>query len=158
MRRLTIAPMLPGEGSAKSPEFQTAESVESGGTAAATQILRSAGLLGGVEQHIAVPGTSDGIRTVLAFAGAESARRSLPVLARGEPGSTTTLFPVSGIPGAIGSEIVTATVLGRNIVFAAGPYAYIVGVATTPGSNHAPSRSAMIAAASAWYAKLQLLT
>ena len=105
-----------------------------------------------------MPGTNDGIRTVLVFASAASAHRVLAVLAGGEPGSTTRLFPVFGIPGSIGSEIVTATVLGRNVVFAAGQYAYIVGVPTSPGSNHALSRGAIIAAASAWYAKLELLT
>jgi len=68
--------------------------------------------------------------------------------------ATYSAFAVSSIPGAHGYQVGSATAGGMNVVFADGPFVYLVGVGWQSTPPSLPSRGSLISAARKLYARV----
>jgi hypothetical protein len=114
--------------------------------------LRKLGFVAGVGENLAVAGNEDrfGVSAVEQFSSASAARAELRYTSTAN--GPWTDFPVHGIPGARGfEEIAHPGTSGRNVAFADGDYAYIVGAGWNGGSANGVSRSTLESAALVLY-------
>jgi hypothetical protein len=133
---------------------RTATAWSDGNATQATRLKRW-GFAGGVAEALLTPGNSNryGLSLVIQLSSAANARAAL----KAEYGSNGpwTHFAVPGIPGAVGFERLTASEGGRNIVFALGPFTYLVAVGWLAGARNSVPRSALITAAKLLYAHVR---
>ena len=67
-------------------------------------------------------------------------------------------FDVPGIPSAVGTDVLLGgTLVGRNVLFTAGPYEYVIGFQPNPAVDQTFSRQQLTGAAKAWYARVSTL-
>jgi hypothetical protein len=65
---------------------------------------------------------------------------------------------VPGIPSAVGTDVLLdGTLVGRNGLFTAGPYGYVIGFQPDPAVEQTFSRRQLSGAAKAWYARVSTL-
>jgi hypothetical protein len=68
---------------------------------------------------------------------------------------TFTAFKVKGIPGARGYSLTSSGGSGSNVVFAGGPFLYLLGVGwTQPKPKNTPTRAELVAAATRLYKRV----
>lgn len=104
-----------------------------------------------------------GVSWVMALGSAASARAELAANVRHfedtnrPPKFTYAAFPVSPIPGAHGYHLdgtAGGGFEGDNVLFADGPFLYLVGNGWTSGMKNTPPRSTLIAAATKLYRRV----
>jgi hypothetical protein len=134
--------------------IRTATAWSEGNASEATRLKRW-GYVGGVAEAMLTPGNSNryGLSLVIELSSAGNARAA----AKAEYSSNGPWvhFAVPGIPGAVGFERLTASDGARNVVFASGPYTYLVAVGWLAGVRNSVSRSALIAAARLVYERVR---
>ena len=63
-----------------------------------------------------------------------------------------------GIPSAVGTDVLLdGTLVGRNGLFTAGPYEYVIGFQPDPAVEQTFSRRQLTGAAQGWYARVSTL-
>jgi hypothetical protein len=72
-----------------------------------------------------------------------------------KPPDTYTAFKVSGIPSARGYYLTSPGGDGDNIVFAAGPYLYFLGVGWSAKPKNTPTEGQLVAAATRLYKRIK---
>lgn len=138
-----------------------AEGVPARQVAAESSRLRRLGFVAGIDEHLhgTFPLTAEALSIVEQYRSAPSARAELAyqyasAKSTPPPSGRFTTFPVSGIPGAIGWQITSPSVIGINVLFADGPFYYGVGSGYPPNTHNAPTRAEVIAVASALYRRV----
>jgi hypothetical protein len=87
--------------------------------------------------------------------GAASARGRAPTLSLASfIRRPVAAFPVGGIPDARGYHLAGSGSGGDNVVFADGPFVYLVGVGWSAKAKNTPTRAQLIAAATRLYKRL----
>jgi hypothetical protein len=111
--------------------------------------LKQAGFVAGAIEHLASQTGADGLSVVVRFATPAAARAEVATQAKQPPapGVKQTNVALSGIPGAREFDNSSAQSNGRNIVFAAGPYYYLVGFGWPNVVTNPPPRSQLVTAA-----------
>jgi hypothetical protein len=98
-----------------------------------------------------------GLSWVMQLGSAASARAELKVVlteSRAASGGTFTTFSVPAIPSARGFRESGGGSIGDNIVFADGPFLYLVGQGWYSGDKTLPTRAALIRAVTALYGRV----
>ena len=147
------------------PQYQTAAELEASlSKDAASQKsaldYRDEGLQAFAAQHLRVARTADAITDVAVFRDVDGARRAVASFPSNGGGAQARAFAVPGVPGALGVDFVNkGQLVGRNVEFQVGPYAYTLGFAPADSqSAQQPSERATADAAAAWYRKVQQLS
>ena len=106
-----------------------------------------------VEYLDRAPGKQNGVSWVMRLGSAAAARAELAAsLAEDKaqnPGYST--YSVPGIAAARGYHVSGNGFIGENILFADGPFLYLVGEGWTEGRKNAPNRADLVAAVSKLY-------
>ena len=117
--------------------------------ASTTARLQHLGFVAGVRENLVGSGGLPGLSTVEQFRTPGGARTNFAVESRGL-GSTR--FAIPGVPGARG--FATAGV-GANVLFADGPYVYLIGAAEPPSTaQDASIQSSLARAAQSLYGRV----
>jgi len=97
-----------------------------------------------------------GLSWVMQLGSPASARAELKVdFADGRAnGGRFSAFSVPAIPGARGYRVSGGGSIGENILFADGPFLYLVGQGWSTADAHAPTRAGLIAAATTLYRRV----
>lgn len=112
--------------------------------------LTTDGFVAGAHQSLAWPARRlDGLSIVVELKSAAGARHEVTLYRSQYPNMTS--FTVSGIPGAYGF----ADSGGENIVFASGPFQYLVGAGWSQGSTAHPTQAQLSAAALRLYRRVR---
>jgi hypothetical protein len=114
--------------------------------------LRRLGFVAGVVEFLngRSPAMSQALSLVEQYRSAPSARAELVEqythvrTAASSTGNTFTPFAVPQIPGAVGFEFTTPSLVGCDIAFADGPFYYLVGEEYPVSAHSAPSRARVI--------------
>jgi hypothetical protein len=96
----------------------------------------------------------NGLSWVLQLGSGASARRELNASVsenEAASGGSFSAFAVPAIPGARGFRVSGGGVLGENVLFADGPFLYLVGQGWSSADPHPPTRAGLIAAATTLY-------
>jgi hypothetical protein len=124
----------------------------------AQQTYQRQKLHGVVSEHLTSPRSSDAICTVLRFERPSGADQHLASAADVPGADRIEIFDVPGIPSAVGTDVLLgATLVGRNVLFTAGPYEYVIGFQPDPAADQTFSRQQLAGAAKAWYARVSTL-
>ncbi len=114
------------------------------------------------ERLIATSGVRDraALSWVMQLGSARAARTELAAAVRDSAadgrrtGHRYVAFRVSGIPGARGFRLTSPGSAGERVMFADGPFVYLVGTAWDPFTNHPPARVKLLAAARTLYRRV----
>lgn len=102
-----------------------------------------------VEYLDRAPAKQNGVSWVMQLDSPAAARAELAAsLAeyRRNAGGTFSVYSVPGIAAARGYRVSGNGFIGENILFADGPFLYLVGEGWTPGQRNAPTRADLVAA------------
>jgi hypothetical protein len=116
-----------------------------------TARLRALGYVGGLAEqlHGRYPVMAEGISVVEQYRSPAGARAELAyqyARLKHSANSKFATFPVA-IPGGHGVSVTSAGTVGLNVMFAAGPYYYVVGTGAPSDSRSTPSQAQLVAAA-----------
>jgi hypothetical protein len=136
-----------------------AEGLPGSQIAAESTRLRRLGFVAGIAEHLhgQFPLMVEVLSIVEQYRSSSSARAELAyqyAQTRSQAaaqGSRFTMFPVAGIPGALGWEADDPNNVGINVLFADGPFYYGVGAGFPPNAHGAPTRAQLVAEATALY-------
>jgi hypothetical protein len=121
--------------------------------------LRSAGFVAGVAQPLVAANLrgAEGVSTVVQYRSAERARAEVTYVVRTaeEAGGSFKEFKVPGIADAHGYTTGTDGAKSHDVVFAAGPYVYVLGVAFPEKLDNPPRPSQIAAAARKQFERVQ---
>jgi len=97
-----------------------------------------------------------GLSWVMQLGSAASARAELTVdFAEGKAnGGSFAAFSVPAIPGARAYRVSGGGSAGENVLFADGPFLYLVGQGWSSADTHTPTRAGLIAAATTLYRRV----
>ena len=124
----------------------------------AQQTYQQQRLQGVVSEHLTSPRSTDAICTVLRFEQPSGAHQNLESAAEVPGADRVETFDVPGIPSAVGTDVLLGgTLVGRNVLFTAGPYEYVIGFQPDPAADQNFSRQQLAGAAKAWYARVSTL-
>jgi hypothetical protein len=131
---------------------------QSSSPARETARLQALGYVGGVDEqlHGRYPMTAAGVSVVEQFRSAAGAQAELAYRykrLRNSHGVRVGTFPVA-IPGAQGVSVTGGGTVGRNVMFAEGPYYYLVGVGAPSHARHLLSGPQLASAAGFLYLSL----
>jgi hypothetical protein len=102
------------------------------------------------------PGKQNGVSWVMQLGSAAAARAelaaSLAEYKAQNPGYSA--YSVPGIEAARGYQVSGNGFVGENILFADGPFLYLVGEGSTVGQKNPPTRADLVAAVSQLYARV----
>jgi hypothetical protein len=139
----------------RSPALWATTVEKSSTPAGETQRLRELGFVSGIDEHLfgRYPVTADALSLAEQYRSSASARAELVyqyTQARSSArtsGGTFTPFSVTGLPGARGWEASSGNSVGLNVIFASGPFYYVVGAGFPRHAPFAPTRARITAAA-----------
>lgn len=127
---------------------------------ARTARFRREGFVALLARHLRAPTNKPwtGLSWVMQLGSTASARAELAANVReaaaAEPPIKYTPFTVTGIPDAHGYRFTGLEGVGENLVFADGPFVYLVGCGGELGQKGAPTRTELIAAAGRLYKRV----
>jgi hypothetical protein len=110
-----------------------------------------------VEYLDRAPGKQNGVSWVMQLGSAAAARAELAAsLAEDKAQNPGTFsgYSVPGIAAARGYRVSGNGFIGENVLFADGPFLYLVGEGWTVGQKHAPSRAQLVAAITKLYKRV----
>jgi hypothetical protein len=111
-----------------------------------------------VEYLDRAPAKQDGVSWVMQLGSPAAARAELAAsLAEDKaqnPGTFST-YSIPGIAAARGYRVSGNGFIGENVLFADGPFLYLVGEGWTAGQRNAPTRADLVAAAGKLYKRVQ---
>jgi hypothetical protein len=123
--------------------------------ASETSRLERLGFVGAVRERLGpAGGPGEAYSIVLLFRSPRAARTNLATEARAlTPGSNVVATP-EGIPGSRGFTITSGGITRANVLFAVGPYYYLVSSSFPTGAKNAPELFPLITAAKHLYARV----
>jgi hypothetical protein len=131
---------------------------QGGGTTVADAArLRRLRFVAGVREDLTAPGVNDrgGLSLVEQFRTHAAAAGELAAQAKPPTGvSGFRAYAVPGIPGARGFGGASNSSAGTNVVWADGPFYYLVGAGSAAGAPHPPTDAQVIAAATVLYRRV----
>jgi len=157
--RLIVRAELPGFTSPICPSVETNASRWARGNLSVDQLRRN-GFVAGLRQTLHSNRLdADALVSVALFGSAHDARIEIAneiASARRSAGSFAP-FPVASIPTARGFALRSPGIAGYNVVFADGPYVYLVGIGFVAGTAKHRSNGQTIATATALYGRVHAL-
>jgi hypothetical protein len=119
------------------------------------QRLRRLGFISGVDEHLhgRFPLAAEAVSVVERFHSAVAARAELAYqrhstfATEAAHAQMVTWLRGIPIPGAFGWVVKSAQLSGINVMFASGPYDYLIGSGAAPGTHGAPTQAQIIDAA-----------
>jgi urease gamma subunit len=132
--------------------------------AARTVRLKRAGFVALLSEHLmATSGVRDraAVSWVMRLGSAQAARREVTAAVRDamadgkERGHRYVAFSVEGIRGARGFRLTSPGSAGDNVMFADGPFVYLVGTKWDPFTRRPPPRANLVAAARTLYKRVR---
>jgi hypothetical protein len=129
-----------------------ADQVPPGQRANLTARLQRLGFVAGVREDLRGPDGLAGLSTVEQFRTLSGARGELAAVVPALAGAGAKRFTVAGVPDAMGYDTAGT---GANVVFAKGPYFYLVGAQELPsGTPGGPTPATLAAAARSLYRRV----
>jgi hypothetical protein len=110
-----------------------------------------------VEYLDRAPGKQNGVSWVMQLGSSAAARAELTAsLAeyRTQNPATFSTYSIPGIAAARGYRVSGNGFIGENVIFADGPFLYLVGEGWTAGRKNAPTRADLVAAVTKLYARV----
>jgi hypothetical protein len=117
--------------------------------------LRSEGFKKGLTEFLdSLQGVKTGLSGVIQLGSAASAQAELAAESHAFQRLNAETFPVRAIPGAAGYGFSGSNGGGQNVLFADGPFLYLVGYSWS-GAAHGPKQSALISVATKLYTRVR---